>query len=49
MRDKGHTVLVSEYFAPDTRFRCVWEGSIVNELVKDGDKRVVRERLFLVQ
>ena len=49
MHDKGHTVLVSEYFAPDTRFRCVWEGSIVNELVKDGDKRVVRERLFLVQ
>ena len=49
MRDKGHTVLVSEYFAPDTRFRCVWEGSIVNELVKDGDKRVARERLFLVQ
>ena len=49
MHDKGHTVLVSEYSAPDTRFRCVWEGSIVNELVKDGDKRVVRERLFLVQ
>lgn len=49
MHDKGHTVLVSEYFAPDTRFRCVWEGSIVNELVKDGDKRVARERLFLVQ
>ena len=49
MHDKGHTVLVSEYFAPDTRFRCVWEGSIVNELVKDGDKRVVHERLFLVQ
>lgn len=49
MHDKGHTVLVSEYFAPDTRFSCVWEGSIVNELVKDGDKRVVRERLFLVQ
>ena len=49
MHDKGHTVLVSEYFAPDTRFRCVWEGSIVNGLVKDGDKRVARERLFLVQ
>ena len=49
MHDKGHTVLVSEYSAPDTRFRCVWEGSIVNELVKEGDKRVVRERLFLVQ
>ena len=49
MHDKGHTVLVSEYFAPDTLFRCVWEGSIFNKLVKDGDKRVVHERLFLVQ
>ena len=50
MRDKGHTVLVSEYSAPDLRFMCVWEGPIANGLTKrTGVKRVACERLFLVQ
>jgi len=42
----GHTVLISEYDAPDN-FECVWQKEIVSSLTKDTGSKRGKERLFI--
>lgn len=45
MRDKGHTVFVSEYSAPSD-FECVWFKEINSSLTKDTGSKKGIEKLF---
>ena len=46
MSGKGHTVLISEYEAPEG-FTCIWTGEIINEFTKGSKRRLGREKLFI--
>lgn len=45
MTNKGHTVFISEYNAPDD-FECIWQKEIVSSLTKDTGSKTGIEKLF---
>lgn len=46
MSDRGHTVFISEYNAPDD-FKCLWQKEIVSSLTKNTGSKKGIEKLFI--
>lgn len=44
MKDKGHTIFVSEYNAPED-FRCIWQMEVTNSMHQTNTKKPI-EKLF---
>ena len=49
MKEKGNTVLVSEYNMPNDRFECIWSKEHKTSLDKNNNKKTRTERLFMVK
>lgn len=48
MKDKGHTVFVSEYEVTHRRFSKVWEKEITSSLTTDTGSKKATECLYLI-